>query len=57
MDKVKIELDEATARKFELFCLIEDIAYGKPWKYTKSQNYPDGRAIIHIVIQKDLTKE
>lgn len=52
--KTNIELDNDTARKFEMFCLLETVANGKDWKHTKTQIYPDGRAIIHIVIKKDL---
>lgn len=53
--KTTIELDQETAKRFIEFCMMDSITNGKPFKYTKSQKYPDGRVTIHIVIQKDLT--
>jgi hypothetical protein len=54
--KTKIELDDATARKFEIFCRITQELDGYNWKLTQVQKHKDRQAIIFLhIIRKDLT--
>ncbi len=50
-----IELDEETAQKFRLFCLMLQSAPPGTWELTKIQSYPNGNVTIHIKIVPNLT--
>lgn len=50
-----IDLDEDTAQRFRLFCLMLQSAPPGEWELTKIQSYPNGNVTIHIKIVPNLT--